>query len=566
MTFKQRKICLLSDCALTSSRQNPIAIFNGKLIEQQQFHFDVCQLAASFSKSPHQSFALYYEEAYSFCVSLFALLHSQKQVLIAANNKAVTAKQLIKQGCLLLGDWEGKQTSIVVNESTDFELTALDLNNSIVTIFTSGSSGQAKQINKTLLQFQNEIEVLERYWGESLADAQVMATVSHQHIYGLLFRVLWPLSAGRCFYSEMFLSPEPLFKMAAAVSACWVASPAQLKRLDELSSWESLAQFKAIFSSGGVLSMETAAEIFQNSQHKVIEVYGSSETGGIAWRKNVNDPFWTLFEGIKITSDSAGQSYLSSPYLETPNPYKMDDKIKIQGRNQFELLGRLDRIVKVEEKRLSLDELEQALDNCEWIQQSYTLLPPKKNRVAAVLVLSPVGQNYIQQQGRATFIKQLRKQLMNQFETVVLPKKWLFMTSLPMTAQAKVNRQLLTELLSLDPLCMPQILSCHYQQQTVELECRVPSQLIYFKGHFPEQPVLPGVTQLAWAEKIAALFFNINAPFLRMEVIKFKKIIHPGAVVKISLSWQSESGKLYFDISSTAETHSSGRMVYGEQG
>lgn len=566
MTFKQRKICLLSDCALTSARKNPVAVFNGELIDQQQFHLDVCRLAASFCKLPHQSFALYYEEAYPFCVSLFALLHSHKQVLIAANNKAVTAKQLIEQNIVLLGNWEGKETSIAVNETSGFELTELDLNNSVVTIFTSGSSGQAKQINKTLQQFQNEIEVLERYWGESLADAQVMATVSHQHIYGLLFRVLWPLAAGRCFYSEMFLSPEPLFKMAKGISAYWVASPAQLKRLDELSSWTSLAQLKAIFSSGGALSIETAAEIFQNSQHQVIEVYGSSETGGVAWRKSVTDPLWTLFEGIHISVDSNGISYLSSPYLATHNPYKMDDKIELLGSEQFKLLGRLDRIVKVEEKRLSLDELELALNNCEWVQQSYTLLVThKKDKIAAVVVLSASGQNYIQQQGRAVFIKQLRKQLMSQFETVVLPKKWLFMTSLPMTAQAKVNRELLTDLLSLDPLRMPQILSCHYQDQTVELECRVSPNLIYFAGHFPEHPILPGVTQLAWAEKIAALFFNINAPFLRMEVIKFKKIIHPGDVVKVSLSWQAESGKLYFDICSATETHSSGRMVYGEQ-
>jgi len=96
------------------------------------------------------------------------------------------------------------------------------------------------------------IAALEKLWGKQLGGAEALATVSHQHLYGLLFRLLWPLSAGRCFHSQIYLSPEMLVN-SAHNAAYWVASPAHLKRLDQDSPWEGISNLKAIFSSGGPL-------------------------------------------------------------------------------------------------------------------------------------------------------------------------------------------------------------------------------------------------------------------------------------------------------------------------
>ncbi len=565
MNPKQKNLALIFEKTRYLNTKNRVAFYQGEYVDQTRFYADVQQLAASFCNLKQHKFALYFEQAYPFCVSLFALLHCDKKVWIAANNKPVIAEQLTLQSCVLLGDWNGSEIVIEPNKVDEFKLKPLDLNKAELTLFTSGSTGQAKEIHKTLQQLQTEIDVLESCWGKLLGNAQVLATVSHQHIYGLLFAILWPLSAGRCFYSEMFLSPEPLLKVAENISAYWVASPAQLKRLDELTPWQPLSQLKALFSSGGALPIVAAEQIYQYSQHKVLEIYGSSETGGIAWRQSIDNVLWTTFEGVDISIDQLGNHYLSSTYLVGKKSYKMDDRLKLLKNKQFELLGRLDRIVKIEEKRLSLDELESALKGVEWIEQCYSLLiAAKRDKIAVVLVLTPRGEVFLQQQGRADFIKQVRKQLMSRFETVVLPKKWLFINTLPLTSQGKINQQLLIQLLSLDPLYSPQILSCHYQDQNIALQCRVLPSLLYFNGHFPKQPILPGVTQLAWAEQLAKIFFNISLPFLRMEVVKFKKIIEPNMLVDIHLSWKAETGKLYFEITSGSYSHSSGRMVYGE--
>ena len=556
----------LSQLALASKTEHTIAVYQGQLINNTRFIADVQALANTLYHHKAKQFALYYDEAYVFAVSLFALLHSNKEVWIAANNKTITADKLLDQGCELLGDWEGKELIIEPQQLDQITLQPLDMNKQSLLIFTSGSSGQAKAITKSLQQFQSEIETLESCWGQQLAQAQVLATVSHQHIYGLLFRVLWPLAAGRCFHSQMYLSPEPLLKAASDIAAYWVASPAQLKRLDELTPWQSIAKLAAIFSSGGALAITAAKQIQDNCQHKVLEIYGSSETGGIAWRQSVDDALWTTFKGIKVSVDEQGVSYLKSPYLVAKSPFVLDDKIKMAEEGRFALLGRVDRIVKVEEKRLSLDELEQQLIAYQWIEQAYTLvLTGKREKVAAILVLSVAGQDYLQQQGRAALIKMLRKQLMQSFETVLLPKKWLMMHTLPLTSQGKVNRGLLEQLLAMDSSRFPQILDVNDENDSVDLQLKVLPELIYFAGHFPEQPILPGVTQLAWAESFGKIFFNISQPFLRMEVVKFKKIIRPNDIIRMKLNWKSESSKLYFELSSLTDSHSSGRIVYGEQ-
>lgn len=564
--FNSHSLTPLSHCALDSNSHLTVSIFKGELISRRQFNQDVSSLAFHLTKQKNQQFALYFEQAYPFCVNLFALLHTDKQIWITANNKSTTAQKLIEQGCLLLGEWQGKEFSLATNNNIEFKLKPLDINKNQLILFTSGSTGQAKKIIKSLRQFQQEIGTLEHYWGHRLEQAQAVATVSHQHIYGLLFRLLWPLAAGRCFHSEMYISPESLLKAAKNHPAYWVASPAQLKRLDELSPWQEISHLVTIYSSGGTLPMDSASQIESNSGQKVLEIYGSSETGGIAWRQGLDNEYWTLFDGLKITQNKVDQSLLSSPYLADNTPYLLDDKINLLESCTFNLLGRKDRIVKVEEKRLSLDELEHHLSESQWIQQAHVvLLTGKRDKIAANLVLTETGSAYIQKQGREQLIKQLRSHLLNSFESVVLPRKWLFIRALPLNPQGKINQSLLTELLLLDSLRFPQILYCDIQDKTVRLTLRILPKLICFTGHFPEHPILPGVTQIYWVESFGKIFFKIEYPFLCMEVIKFKKIICPTDIIHIKLTWKPDSAKLYFELDSKTDSHSSGRMVYGTQ-
>lgn len=554
----------LSRCALPAHSERTVAVHAGQLLDRRRFCADVAAAASVLQRRTQSCYALYHEDAYLFAVLLFALWHSDKKVIIPGNNCPATADELAEQGYVLIGAWQGRESPLPSPSEANIEWHALSPVDTQLTLFTSGSNGRPKAIVKTLLQLQREIDALEAQWGRLLGESAAAATVSHQHIYGLLFRLLWPLASGRCFHSQLFLSPEPMLKALAGQPAYWAASPAQLKRLDELTAWDQLAEFSAIFSSGGPLPPDAAAQIERHCGQRVIEVYGSSETGGIAWRCSVQDPRWTPFAGIELSRSENGRCLLTSPYLPDASAYPMDDRIVLHDDGRFSLLGRIDRIVKVEEKRLSLDALENALAQSDWVEQAHCLLlSNRRDRIAAAIVLTESGLEALRQQGRAAIFKSLRRQLQRAFESVVLPRKWLFFDALPMTRQGKIDHALLRQLFSLDSARYPQLLYCRIAINRAVLEFRIQSELVYFDGHFPGMPILPGVTQLAWAEHYGKLFFSIEQPFLTMEAVKFKKIILPDALIKMTLEWRDENGKLYFDLSSAKESHSSGRMVYG---
>ncbi|MGR9053033.1 MAG: AMP-binding protein [Gammaproteobacteria bacterium] len=556
----------LDRIVLEGNDSDAVSLHRGLSVERRHFRRDVAAAADQLRHQPHRQYALYTETAYPFAVSLFALWHAGKHVVLPGNNRPATAESLLRNGCRLSGDWPGDRDCFQdTGTGAASKLTPLDPLQTRLTLFTSGSEGDPKAIEKSLIHLQREVETLERQWGAMLGAASAAATVSHQHIYGLLFGLLWPLAAGRCFHSLLYPDPESMLKASSTAPTYWVASPAQLKRLDDLSPWSEMARLKAIFSSGGALPEAAARRIETHSGLRVVEIYGSSETGGIGWRTVPDSPYWTPFPNIELAADgNNGRCRLRSPYLPEPGSCLLDDRIELHPDGRFTLAGRLDRIVKVEEKRLSLDALERVLEQSDLVAQAHCLLLyGNRDRIAAVVAVSESGRAMLFRHGEGFVIRQLREHSMHAFEAVALPRKWLFFDALPLTAQGKLDRELVSALLRLDSAKYPQLLFCRRADHKIELELRVRPKLRYFDGHFPERPILPGVAQLAWAEHYGKLFFPIVEPFSTLEVVKFKKIIRPGATLTMSLEWKPSTGKLYFEIHSAAEAHSSGRMVYG---
>lgn len=522
-----------------------------------EFQRAVSAWRARFAAQSGDAYALYCEDSYPFTVLLFALLHAGKQVWLAANNRPGTGTALQQHGCQLIGDWQAPfDYQLDATGTAQTALAALDPSQAHLVIFTSGSGGEAKPILKSLDQLQTEIDTLERCWGQRLAGCDVLATVSHQHIYGLLFRVLWPLAAGRCFHSETALNPEILLQQASR--ACWIASPAHLKRLDDESPWPGLAALSAIFSSGGPLPAEAARQLAACGQ-ATIEVYGSSETGGIGWRQ-WPETRWQLFDQmrIRLLGESA---VLDSPYL--PTPFELDDHIRLDSDGRFVLLGRRDRIAKVEEKRLSLTELEQRLTDSPWISEAAALvLQQQRDSIAVCAVLSPQGLELQMRAGRKALIAQLRQVLQAWFEALLLPRKWLFLDKLPLTSHAKLDTALLRALLACDSKQLPQLTAANLDVSSARLQLKIPENLVYFPDHFRQFPILPGVVQIGWAEHFGKLLFPITTPFTRLEAVKFAKPILPGLDLQLRLDWKADTGKLHFSFSSLDQNYSAGRLVY----
>ena len=102
------------------------------------------------------------------------------------------------------------------------------------------------------------------------------------------------------------------------------------------------------------------------------------------------------------------------------------------------------------------------------------------------------------------------------------------------------------------------------QPNHVILSIQAPAELLYFKGHFPETPVLPGVVQIDWAIHYARQYFSMPANFAGMEAIKFQQIARPEQPLTLELSYNPDKSKLSFSYRSADASHSSGRILWSD--
>jgi len=108
---------------------------------------------------------------------------------------------------------------------------------------------------------------------------------------------------------------------------------------------------------------------------------------------------------------------------------------------------------------------------------------------------------------------------------------------------------------------LPTVLHVEQTGQDVTLTLLIQEDLPYFDGHFPAHPVLPGVVQLRWAEELARLHGLVNGDFLRVERLKFQRIIGKGFQVSLLLK-KAGNNVIAFQYDSEHGRHSSGKLVF----
>ncbi len=108
---------------------------------------------------------------------------------------------------------------------------------------------------------------------------------------------------------------------------------------------------------------------------------------------------------------------------------------------------------------------------------------------------------------------------------------------------------------------LPKILSTQVEDETVEWRIFIDADLPFFDGHFPEQAVLPGVTQLDWAIRMGCEHFNYPAHVATLEVLKFQQIMLPNSEVSLKISQNSSKTKLLFSYFDDEKRFASGRIL-----
>ena len=528
-------------------------------VSYAQFRAQVMAWQCLLASRPGARVALYSEDACEFAQALLGAWHAGKQVFVPGDRLPATLARLADHVDDYLAALPGgvRPENFSLDKCTA-ELQPLSCSGDVLVMFTSGSSGEPLAVPKNLRQLDAEVSALEALFGATLADAEIAGTVSQQHIYGLLFRVLWPLVSGRIFHAQRLATPEQIAAIPGTTAIALISSPAHLKRLPDSIAWQHISKrLCAVFSSGGPLPVDAAASVEQLLQQTPIEVFGSTETGGIAMRQGSGEP-WRALPGVQWQLVDE-RLQIRSAHLPGDAWYTTADRARAAGQG-FELLGRVDRIAKIEERRISLTAIEQALTESGYLSDARALvLTGDRAKVAVVVVPNELGRTFLTEHGHDAMAQHLRRSLQGRIDAIAVPKRWRIVDALPSNAQGKCTEAALTWLFRISA---PGTLWLERSDHHARLDLNISDELSVFDGHFPGMPVLPGVALVDWAIRFGRECFSLPADFARMEALKFQSLVRPGTRLTLHLDWRRDTHALNFRYNSALGIHASGRLLF----
>ncbi len=305
----------------------------------------------------------------------------------------------------------------------------------MVHLFTGGSTGKPRVWTKTVANIMGEAWYMSRRFSFEPDDV-VLATVPPVHIYGLLFSVLAPLLAGAQVVNKTVFMPAEIVQVLARQRvSVFVSGPAHYRALRQ-GKLEAPA-LRLATSSGGMLDQADAERFFNDSGVGVVDIFGSTETGGIATRpRSQGGESWIALDVVnwKILGD---RLYVNSPFLSPKLHLDEDaffltsDRVHAAGAGKFFLLGRADGVVKVAGKRVDLLEVEQKIRSLDFVWDAHVLALDSKVRGSEIVALVVMDCT----------TDDLRARLENILESQAIPRRMLKVRQIPRTETGKPHRE-----------------------------------------------------------------------------------------------------------------------------
>ena len=302
----------------------------------------------------------------------------------------------------------------------------------LLRIFTGGSTGTPKIWSKTVQNIFGEGFFQAGRFAVTEDDC-FLATIPPYHIYGLLFSVVMPLASGATVVNETPSFPGEIARVAKKYKSTILASvPAHYRALRERK-----LQLRLAVSSAGMLDAADNAAFSRHNKNGVVEVYGSTETGGIATRNMAQgEEFFTPFPTIdwKIREHRLA---VRSPYISPELPideqgfFTTNDRVEAVGATSFSLKGRSDTVTKVGGKRVDLDEIRLLIKQQEGVTDCVALAMPEsggREHLIGALI-----------QGDAINLEMIKKTLAEALEPYALPRRMKTVTQIPLNTNGKYD-------------------------------------------------------------------------------------------------------------------------------
>ncbi len=107
---------------------------------------------------------------------------------------------------------------------------------------------------------------------------------------------------------------------------------------------------------------------------------------------------------------------------------------------------------------------------------------------------------------------------------------------------------------------LPQLNASESLPDGTRLHLAVPPGLVWFEGHFPSRPVLPGVAQIAWAIHYARRHFEFTHDPSRIERVKFLEPVPLEEPLQLEL--HREGDRVTWEFSAGDTLLSRGRLAF----
>lgn len=218
------------------------------------------------------------------------------------------------------------------------------------TFSTSGSTGKRQHIRHAFDSLMAEAHAWTQVlWTSALPVRRVVTLVPCHHIYGFMWGVLVPKALD---VPVVEASHEALPVLMAG--DLLVGVPDQWQWLAG-SVRARAAPVQGVTSTAPMPSpvhqrLVTADGTAPPRLARLMQIYGSTQTGGIAWRDDPNAPY-TLAPGRSRSAGGEVELLLPGGALV---PLALQDEVRWTGANQFELLRRTDSCVQVGGHNVSL--------------------------------------------------------------------------------------------------------------------------------------------------------------------------------------------------------------------
>lgn len=306
-----------------------------------------------------------------------------------------------------------------------------------ILFFTSGSSGFPVGAFKSRENLEREIEALKEVIS-GYPVKRIVVTVPFVHIYGILAGLLLPLRLDNVtlVVKEDFL-PYELLEEASHEATLVITTPVFIKALPKLDEQRDLSGTLFI-SSTGPLQPRDAGLLQRRFGTTLLQLFGSTETGGIAYKVGISDK-WTALPEVKISSNNE-RLRVDSPFVSSyiidetiksvPRPFQTEDVVEIS-TNSFKLIGRSNKLIKIAGKRISALQIEALLESLETVEKALVSVVYKKELLRSEQIAITL------QTGEKIEKKRIKSLISQHFGTLSIPFSVTYVNTINTSAMGK---------------------------------------------------------------------------------------------------------------------------------